>query len=444
MRIIGPRPQVTVVPTVKSARPPDDYLKLLTQDEQEFRDYVRQVETQPVFQRLVEDGHVRKRQFKGRIPRHQYEEFQDRQFMEFLKEFEIEQHRDWQSDFFREDARRHVKELATQYDVPRGRLIHALEYCRYLKRAWAGHEDYQGHTLSLDDPEFREPPVSQASFESEESYEQLATLMEQYEITSSEFIQYFMVDDPEPACISDELGIPQNVVRDICEHVDQVQTASSTMVTVVDTPSKPLSTQAPETVATVCRLSNPPRAEIHVASDVELYSRYQIQITDENIDEDTSRLVNLLRLINQRKSLGFRVLMFIYEYQYRYLVSGDELHLKPLTQADISKELGEHESTVSRVLRHRYIDTPDGAFSLKFFCQSKGDVIRRLIAIRERQELESEARQKPYSDAELSDILEREYNTKIARRTVTYYRNKFGETPKFYTRQRVSAQTTEG
>ena len=441
---IGPRPQVTVIPTVKSARPPDDYLELLIQDEQEFRDYVRKVETQPVFQRLVEDGHVRKRQFKGRIPRHQYEEFQDRQFMEFMQEFEIEQRNDWQSDFFREDARRHIKELANKYGVPRGRLIHALEYCRYLKRAWAGHEGYQGHTLSLDDPEFREPPVSQASFESEELYEELAKLMEKYEITHSEFIQYFMENGTESACTADALGIPQNVVRDICELVDRVQIASSTIVTVVDTPSEPLSTQAPETVATVCRLSNPPRAEIQVSSSVELYSRYQIQIADENVDEDTVRLVNLLRLINQRKSLGFRVLMFIYEYQYRYLVSGDELHLKPLTQADISKELGEHESTVSRILRHRCIDTPDGVFSLKFFCQSKGDVIHRLIAIRERQELESDARQKPYSDAELSDILEREYNTKIARRTVTYYRNKFGQTPKFYTRQRVSAQTTEG
>lgn len=443
MRIIGPRPEITVVPTVKSARPPDDYLNLLTKDEQEFRDYIRQVETQPVFQRLVEDGHVRKKQFKGRIPRHQYEEFQDRQFMEFLREFKIEQRSDWERDFFREDARRRVKELAAKYEVPRGRLIHALEYCRSSKHGRPESEDYQEHVLRLDDPEFREPPISQASFGLEESYSELAQLIEQYEITHSEFIQYFMVDNAEPAWISDELRIPQNVVRDICEHIAQVQIASSMMVTVVDTPAEPLSTEHPETVATVCRLSDPPRAEIQVASNVELYSRYHIQVTDENVDEDTSRLISLLRLINQRKSLAFRVLMFIYEYQYRYFVSGEVLHLRPLTQADIAKELGEHESTVSRILRRRYIDTPDGVSPLKFFCQSKGDVIHRLIAIRESQELEAGGRQKPYSDAELSDILEREYNTKIARRTVTYYRNKFGETPKFYTRQRVSAKTAE-
>ena len=128
--------------------------------------------------------------------------------------------------------------------------------------------------------------------------------------------------------------------------------------------------------------------------------------------------------------------MFLYEYQYRHFVSGDELYLRPLTQAEISKELGEHESTVSRILRYKDVDSPTGVFPLKFFCQSKWDVVRRLIAIREHQELASGARQKPYSDEELSEILEREYDTNIARRTVTYYRNKFQDTPKFYTRQR--------
>ena len=98
---------------------------------------------------------------------------------------------------------------------------------------------------------------------------------------------------------------------------------------------------------------------------------------------------------------------------------------------------------VSRILRHKNVDTPNGSFPLKFFCQSKGDVLRHLIAVRERQELRSGARKKPYNDAELSEILAREYDTKIARRTVTYYRNKFQETPKFYTRQRGTNQPSE-
>ena len=443
MRIVGPKPQIAVLPTIKSSRPPDVYLNLLTQDEQEFRDYVEKVESQPAFQRLVESGNVRKINFKGRIPRHLYEEFQDQQFVEFMKEFDIEARADWQTDFFREDARRHVKELAVKYRVPRGKLIHALEYCRYLKRAWAGNEDTQENYMRLDDPDFREPPTSQDFLNSEEAYEALAELMEVYEITQSEFIQYFMGDNAESEWITDALGIPQSAVREIVDLVDRVQIASSMQVTVVDTPTNPASTHETGAIATIQRFDNPPRAEIHVESGIEYNSRYELESVDPGADEDGAHLADLLRLINQRKSLTFRVLMFLYEYQYRFFVSGDALYLKPLTQAEVSKELGEQESTVSRILRHKDVDTPNGSFPLKFFCQSKGDVLRRLIAVRERQELRSGARKKPYNDAELSEILEREYDTKIARRTVTYYRNKFQETPKFYTRQRGTNQQSE-
>ena len=443
MRIIGPQPQISVVPTVRSVRPPDAYLDLLTQNEQEFQEYVRQIESQQAFQRLVEEGHVRKTNFQGRIPRHLYEEFQDRQFVEFMQEFEIEGRGDWQRDFFREDARRHIVDLAVKYRVPRGRLLHALEYCRHLKRTWAGYEDDPGFHLRLDDPEFREPPTAQMPLESTEPYEELAKLAEAYDITRSEFVEYFMNASAESEDISEELGVPLSAVRDIRDLVDRVQIASSAQVTVVNTPSS--SSQPPQTVATVRQLNNPPRAEIHVSSEIEYNSRYQIQVPgSQETDKETAQLLDQLRLINQRKSLTFRIVMFLYEYQYRYFVSGDELHLKPLSQAQLSRESGEHESTVSRILQDKRIDTPTGVLPLKFFCQSKGEVVRRLIAVREHQELASGKREKPYSDAELADLLEREYDTKIARRTVTYYRNKFQETPKFYTRRKGIRQSNEG
>ena len=443
MRVIGPKPQISVVPTVRSVRPPDAYLDLLTQNEQEFQEYVRQVESQQAFQRLVEEGHVRKTSFQGRIPRHLYEEFQDRQFIEFMREFEIEEHGNWQHDFFREDARRHIVELAVKYRVPRGRLLHALEYCRHLKRSWAGYEDNPEFHLRLDDPEFQEPPTAQIPLESTEPYEELATLTEAYDITQSEFVEYFMDTSAASEDIADELGVPLSAVREIRDLVDRVQISSSAQVTVINTPTAP--SQPPQTVATICQLSDPPRAEIHVSSEIEYNSRYQIQVpNNQETDKETAQLLDQLRLINQRKSLTFRIVMFIYEYQYRYFVSGDELHLKPLSQAQLSRESGEHESTVSRILQDKRIDTPTGILPLKFFCQGKGEVIRRLIAVRERQELASGKRKKPYSDAELADILDREYDTRIARRTVTYYRNKFQEIPKFYTRQKDIDQSDEG
>jgi len=437
MRIIGPRPQITVIPTIRSARPPEEYIELLIKSEGEFREYIDEIESTQLFQRLTEEGYVRKTNFRGRIPRHLYEEYQDRQFVEFLHKYDIENKGDWQQDFFRDDARRKIKELSVKYRVPRGHLIHALEYCRFLKRSWAGYDvDFNSHYIRLDDEEFREPPLPQTSAEADEPIAELSELMEEYDITESEFTEYFLAANVEPEYIVEELGIPLSTARDISDLVERVQILSSMQVNVVEQPVQKRQ-QHIDTVAIVHRLKNPPRAEIQVDTDVLYNSRYIIKTDEYLLDKKIDEFVERLRLINQRKSLTFRIVMFIYEYQYRYFASGDELHLKPLSQAQIAKEAGEHESSVSRILRDKYLDTPEGNLPLKFFCQSKGNVIHRLINIRESEELKSGKRNKPFSDMELAEILEREYDTKISRRTVTYYRNKFRDTPKFYARNQV-------
>ncbi len=439
MRMIGPRPQISVIPTIRSARPPREYLELLAQAEEEFQETIRQVESNPLFGELIREGYLRKQRFQGRIPRHLYEEFQDRQFIEFLREYDIESKASWQQDFFREDARRHAKELAVKYQVPRGRLIHALEYCRYLRRSWAGQDMDFSSALRLDDPEIREPILPQQSLNSGEVLEELSQQIHDYEITQQEFSEYFLSSQYEPEEVVEELGIPLVVVKEICELVERVQIYSSTQVKVSEAPA-PVHRESLQTVARVERLTEPPRAEICVDPSVEYNSRYVFQSHDSPPSSEAGKLLELLRLINQRKSLTFRVVMFIFEYQYRFFVSGNELHLRPLNQAGISRELGEHESSISRVLPGKLLDIPEGSRPLKAFCQSKGDVIQRLLTLREPDELGSGRRSKPFSDAEIAEILAKEYDAPISRRTVTYYRNKVGTVPKLYVRQQHQTQ----
>ena len=439
MRSFGPRPAISVIPTLRSARPPSEYLELLAQGEEEFQDTIRKIESDPVFEDLLQQGYIRKQRFQGRIPRHLYEEFQDHQFIEFLREYDIEAKPTWQEDFFREDARRQAKELAVKYGVPRGRLIHALEYCRYLRRSWAGHDFDVQHALRLDDPEVREPVMPQRAVQSDEVVEELAERIQEYDITQEEFSEYFLLSQHDPEEIVEELGIPLVVVREICDLVERVQIHSSTQVRVAEAPI-PSRTLTAQTVARVERLTEPPRAEICVEPSIEYNSRYVFQAHEQPPSGDGAKMIDLLRLVNQRKSLTFRVVMFMFEYQYRALVSGDELHLRPLNQADISRELGEHESSISRILPGKYLDTPEGNLPLKAFCQSKGDVVQRVLTIREPAELKSGRRTKPFSDAEIAEVLAKEYDAPISRRTVTYYRNNVGTVPKLYARQRLQDQ----
>ncbi|HGE71077.1 TPA: hypothetical protein ENX78_09600, partial [Candidatus Poribacteria bacterium] len=170
--------------------------------------------------------------------------------------------------------------------------------------------------------------------------------------------------------------------------------------------------------------------------DEEYSYRYSIQGDDDQLKEEESAFIDKLRMINQRRSLTFRVIQFIFRFQYQYFVSMNALHLRPLSQAEVAREVGEHESTISRILRNKYIETDDGNKPLKFFCQSKEDIIQRIIQEREPYEIKSGIRKKPFSDAEIAKILENEYGIKISRRTVTYYRNKLKEIPKFYKRDK--------
>ena len=128
-------------------------------------------------------------------------------------------------------------------------------------------------------------------------------------------------------------------------------------------------------------------------------------------DPQDRALLSELRWINQRRSVIWRIAHFLVEHQRRYLETGDELGLRPLAQAELARALGQASSTISRALRGKYLDTPHGTLALSFFCQHKGDVVRRL-----------HARHPDWPDRRLRQELEARYGCRISRRTVAYHR----------------------
>ena len=438
MRIsIGPQPAVMIRPEIKTHRPPEEYIDLLVKSESEFRKYISDIESNPAFERMLSEGWVKKVRFRGRIPHHLYQEFQDREFMEFLKKYDIASKVDWETDFFDKNARRKSRELAVKYKVPRGELVKSLEYCRHLRLSWDGYEEESPSAfLSLDDPDgFHSPEASEMSVQSDESLTALSELLEQYSISEADFVEHFLAEGADSFEIARELDMDVSAAEDILEVLEKIHILSSMQVNVVENNQRK---SGPEThpVAVVKRMKNPLRAEIQIDANKHYGFRYNVDEPDEQITKEEAALLDKLKMINQRRTLIFRIISLIYEHQYPYFVSGDELYLKPLSQAQISREMGEQESTISRILTNRSLETPEGTLALKFFCQSKKEVVERIIRIREKAELDSGVRSKPFSDAEIADILEKKYATKVSRRTVTYYRNKLAEAPKFYTRKK--------
>jgi RNA polymerase sigma-54 factor len=134
----------------------------------------------------------------------------------------------------------------------------------------------------------------------------------------------------------------------------------------------------------------------------------------------------LIESIEQRRRTLERVAQEIIKRQGDFLEHGVD-HLKPLKMQEIADELGIHVSTVSRALKGKYVQTPQGVNELKFFftgaSQGTDGVVESRTGVRERvrELVEKEDKQNPLSDEEIVDKLQA-MGLNVARRTVTKYR----------------------
>jgi len=135
----------------------------------------------------------------------------------------------------------------------------------------------------------------------------------------------------------------------------------------------------------------------------------------------------LMKSIEQRQKTIFRVAKSILKYQYEFFEKGIDF-LKPLVLKDVAEDIEVHESTVSRITTNKYVYTPQGIFELKYFFtsgidQGDGDVISsKKIKDYIRKMIESEDKKKPFTDLQIKNVLLREAEIKVARRTVAKYR----------------------
>ncbi len=131
--------------------------------------------------------------------------------------------------------------------------------------------------------------------------------------------------------------------------------------------------------------------------------------------------------IKQRQHTLLRTMRAILEFQYDYFLEGDETRLRPMILKDIALMINMDISTVSRVASSKTIQTDFGVFPLKYFfsegisTDSGEEVSSREVKQIIKDLIESEDKNKPFSDDKLEDLLNQKgYN--IARRTVAKYR----------------------
>ncbi|WP_066366032.1 RNA polymerase factor sigma-54 [Neobacillus fumarioli] len=165
--------------------------------------------------------------------------------------------------------------------------------------------------------------------------------------------------------------------------------------------------------------------------------QYYRQFKEQKHDQQVKRFLQdkmqdyqwILKSIEQRKETLMKVVTKIVEKQPAFFQKGPHF-LVPMTMKEIASELEIHESTVSRAVREKYVQTPVGTYPLKSFFTSTiqtvsedentsssqvKNIIRKLI--------EQENKEKPLSDQELVQQLKTLEGIVVSRRTVAKYRD---------------------
>jgi RNA polymerase sigma-54 factor len=141
----------------------------------------------------------------------------------------------------------------------------------------------------------------------------------------------------------------------------------------------------------------------------------------------------LIKSIQQRQKTIYRVAESIVRQQKEFFDGGMD-HLKPLVLRNIADDVAMHESTISRVVTNKYMQTPRGIFEMKFFFSSGihrtgGEAIAsKSVKESIRRIISEEDSKKPLSDIEIVELLDGE-GIDIARRTVAKYREMMGILP---------------
>ncbi len=148
----------------------------------------------------------------------------------------------------------------------------------------------------------------------------------------------------------------------------------------------------------------------------------------EFIADKLKKAVNFVRSIELRGHTLRKITEYILEKQKSFFEHGSQA-LVPMTLKDVAQAIGRNESTISRAVQDKFVDTPQGILAMKFFF-SQGltetdngtAVASRSVKEEIKTLIREENKSSPLSDQDIQEHFKRR-RMQIARRTVSKYRH---------------------
>jgi RNA polymerase sigma-54 factor len=169
---------------------------------------------------------------------------------------------------------------------------------------------------------------------------------------------------------------------------------------------------------------------------------YQSLLNKKEISKDEKKFIrdriqsgqNLIKSINMRNETIKRLVEYVVQVQREFLEKGKQ-YIKPLTIKEVAEKINRDESTISRAINNKYIDTPQGIFKLKSLFSTAvkpasttdtTDIeVTSSASIKEQiyNLIMQEDKTKPLSDSEIAEKINfKNKNINISRRTIAKYR----------------------
>ena len=155
------------------------------------------------------------------------------------------------------------------------------------------------------------------------------------------------------------------------------------------------------------------------------------------IREKLNCALQFIKSIELRGNTLRRIAQYILEQQKQFFEESDTLI--PMTLKDVALAIDRSESTISRAINKKHIDTPKGLFPLKFFFSQgipennngqEGTVSANSVKEEIRWLIKSEEKSSPLSDQHIQAHF-KQRGMRIARRTVSKYRQSLKILPSY-------------
>ncbi|NOS84858.1 MAG: RNA polymerase factor sigma-54 [Ignavibacteria bacterium] len=181
---------------------------------------------------------------------------------------------------------------------------------------------------------------------------------------------------------------------------------------------------------------------------IKISKKYLEMMKDKSTGKDTKEFLKnkvdsarwFINSIQQRRDTMLKIMNAIVSRQHEFFITHGE-NLKPMFEKDIAEDVSMDISTVSRVVRGKYVQTDFGIYELKYFfssamkTESGEDVSNKIYMDKIRELIEKEDKSKPLSDDKIAEMMNND-GFNLARRTVAKYRENM-KIPKATLRRKI-------